>query len=247
MDPLSIVIGLIVLTVAVVVAGYFYEPLGQFLRIRSKGALNKGSTAVERNRDRLNQVVAKLPAQRALVASVMSAADAAKRNVDAKKAEAAAALKRYQDAKGLNTSAEALGQLSTNWKTANDAIAGLEQLWSDATATAAQAQEELDSMVDEIKAQEANLQSDQAKADLAAAKRETAGFRQQIADMKNGLGAMAADRAAVQKELDDANNLDKLSQGSEIDRELARIDKAAKAKSAQEEIEAALKAANEKK
>ena len=168
METLLIIVGLVAL---VLVAAYFYPPLGEFLRIRSKSALNKGTTAVERNRDRLAQIVAKLPAQRALVASVMSAADAAKRNVDSKKAEAAADLKRYQTSKGLNPSPSALEQLSTNWKTLNDAIPGLEQIWSDATANAAAAQEELDSMVEEIKAQEANLQSDQAKADLAAAKR----------------------------------------------------------------------------
>jgi chromosome segregation ATPase len=218
----------------------FVPSFREMVGIRFGSAVKKGSTAVERNRKRLDDIVAGLPAQRALVASVMSTADSAERAAKDNITNTAAALQKYQTNKGRGASPEALAQLSSTWKSLKDNQAELDRLWQEAEANADDAQKDLERMLSDIAKEEHNLVSDQAKADLAAAKRQSATFRTKINDMKRGIGEMAADRAAVQKELDDARNLDELSRGSKVDREIQEIEERAAADAAVDEIEAEL-------
>src|SRR5438045_9571618 len=98
------------------VAGLIFSPsFRQLCRIRSTPAVKKGSTAGEREKDIISQLMAKLPAQRQAVATVMANVSAAERTRDAKKKEADALFAKYTQYKGLNASPETLAQVSTQW------------------------------------------------------------------------------------------------------------------------------------
>jgi len=218
----------------------FVPSFRELVRIRGGAAIKKGSTPVERNRKRLQDIIDGLPAQRALVASVMSAADAAERAAKDNITNTATALRKYQTGKRMGGTPEALAKLSGDWKALKDNQPELERLWQEAETNAEDAQKDLERMLSDIAKEEANVKSDEAKSALAAAKRQSASFRTKINDMKRGIGEMAADRAAVQKDLDDARNLDELSRGSKVDREIQDIEERAAADDATSEIEAEL-------
>ena len=230
------VLGFIVL--AVVVGAIFSPAFRQLLRIRSSAAVKNGSTAVEKEKDIINQLMAKLPAQRSAVASVMANVDAAQRAYDNKKKEADQLFAKYQQYKGMNASADVLTQTSTQWQAAKNALPTLEQVLAEAHKNADEAQKALNSTIEALKKEQSNIQSDEAKAQLAAAIRQNAQVQQQLADLKNGLGAMADARKEVDADLDKARAEGKLAQGTDADREMAELDEKAAAQTAQSSIEA---------
>ncbi len=230
------ILGFVVLAVA---AGLVFSPsFRQLLRIRSSAAVKSGSTAVEKEKDIITQLMAKLPAQRQAVASVMANVDAAQRAYDAKKAEADQLFAKYQQYKGMNASADVLTQTSTQWQAAKAALPTLEGVLAEAHKNADDAQKALNSTIEALKKEQANIQSDEAKAQLAAAIRQNAQVQQQLQDLKNGLGTLADARKEVDADLDKARAENQLSQGTAADREMAALDEKAAAASAQSAIEA---------
>ncbi len=236
----ALLFGLGAIVVGAIVNKNFRDGLLQLLRIRSASAVKNGSSAVERNEDRLSQLLNKLPEQRKHVSSVMSLADKAQRNLNNKIAERDRLFAEYQRDKGLNASAETLSSISAEWKSAKDAVPALEQLLQEAHDNAAGAQRDLDDIISQLKSMESKIQDQSGKAELAAAFRESAQTRQTLSDMKKGMGDMAKDFDETDKELDDARNLNDLSKGSATDRERQDLEHKAQTQGSVDEIEQAI-------
>jgi chromosome segregation ATPase len=236
---------LVLLAVAGIgVAAIFSPKVRQALRIWGNKGVNNATTAVDRAKDRVRQAEAKLPGVRENVARLMTAAQNAQTAVTDKKAEAEELLTKYSTAKNMNASAQTQETLKLRWKTAKDAIPGLETAATAAAQEAEDAQKELEDYIQIIAESEAGVQKLEADATLAEIYRASAANRQALNDMKKGLGANGEDAKQVRDELQTAKNANELSKGSAADREMAEIERKAKANSADDEIEAALAARN---
>ena len=228
---------LVILGIAAFAAAVYFIPgFGQLLRIRSAGAVKKGSTAVERVSDRVQQAINKLPAQRELVAKQMSAADRASTAAQNKRSEVETLFGKVQIAINGKASDATVTTLKTQWLTAKNAVPGLDQAATAAHAAADEAQTDLNDMIELIQTSAAGVEQLKSDANLASIYRQNAQFRQQLADMKSGLGDMAADTQSVQDDLNTAKHLDELSKGTTADREMAEIEKKAKGATADDEF-----------
>ena len=143
-----------------------------------------------------------------------------------------------QGYKAQNASPDVLTQVSTQWQAAKDALPTLEGVLAEAHKNADEAQKALNSTIEALRKEQANIGSDEAKAQLASAIRQNAQVQQQLSDLKNGLGGLADARKEVDADLDKARAEGKLSQGTDADREMAALDEKAAAASAQSSIEA---------
>ena len=239
------IVYLVLIVLGLVAAGAVFSPrFRQALRIWGNKGVTKATTPVERAKDRVRQAEAKLPGVRENVARLMTAAQNAQQAVADKKTEEQELLGKYSTAKNMNASEQTKETLKLRWKTAKDAIPGLEAAATAAAQEAEDAQKELEDYIQIIAESEAGVQKLEADATLAEIYRASAANRQALNDMKKGLGVNGEDAKAVRDELNTAKNANELSKGSAADREMAEIERKAKANSADDEIEAALAARN---
>ena len=208
----------------------------QLFRIRTAAAVNSASTAVERSEDHVNEAVKHLPAQRELVAAQMAAADKANSAAQNKRAEVDTLFTKVQTAINGKASDATITTLKTQWLTAKNAVAGLDEAATAAHAAADEAQTGLNEMIELIQTSAAGVEQLMSDTNLAAIYRQNSTIRQQLADMKAGLGDSSADTQSVQDDLATARHLNELSQGTAANREMAEIEKKAKGATADDEF-----------
>ncbi len=233
---------LAIAAVATAVGAYFSPRFRQMLRIFGSSTVSKATTAVQREKDRVNQAVASLPAQRESVARLMTFAGNAQTAVSDKEKEADGLLTRFQTSVTMSASKPTQDALKVQWKTAKDAVAGLKTAATEAHTAAEEAQNLLEEYLQTIAQSENGVAKLEADATLASIYRQSAEFRQKSNDLKKGLGEGAADRKEVADELSTARNANDLSKGSAADREMAEIEKKVQVNDADAEITAALAA-----
>jgi hypothetical protein len=195
----------------------------QAFRINGEKAVSHGSTPLERIQDNVKQAEAHLPQQRALVAQEMTAAQRASTNADAKRAEVESLFQEVQTAMSASASAGTLATLKTRWATAKGEVEGLDKIAADAHAAADEAQHDLEGLLSLIQQSEQGAQKLKDDANLAETLKHSTELRQQVNDLKAGLGSNAADVAAVEDSLANARNAAELAKGSSADREMQAI------------------------
>lgn len=231
---------LAVVAAAVAVGAYFSPKFRQMLRIFGDQGLSKATTAVQREKDRVKQAFAALPAQRESVARLMTFAENAQTAVTNKEKDTDALLSKYQTAVTMKASQPTQDSLKVQWKTSKDSITGLKTAATEAHTAAEEAQNLLEEYLQTIAQSENGIAKLEADATLATIYRQSADFRQKSNDLKKGLGEGAADRKEVADELTTARNANELSKGSAADREMAAIEKTVQVNDADAEIAAAL-------
>ncbi len=236
-----ILIGIAVLVgLGMVVSREFRSKVLQLLRITSNNALDKATTAHARNKDRLKQLQSQLPAKRERVAHVMSLASKKQRELNTATQQRDKLKSEYLTAKSMTASEETLSAIAQQYSAAKERVTSLEQQLQESKNQSVEAQKSLDDVITELQSM-AHMVEDQAgKAELAEAYRDSAKTRQEINDMKSGIGDMSDDFKATDQALDEARNLDELSQGSKTDRERENIARKSKSDQARADLEADL-------
>lgn len=214
----------------------------QLLRINGDKAIKSASTPLERVTDNVNQAIAKLPAQRALVAQQMTAAQNAQKKADDKRTEVEGLFKEVQTAMSANATAGTISTLKQRWLDAKNSIAGLDTAAAETHQSAEEAQADLEGLLKQIQQSKDGVEKLKNDANLAAILRQSTAFRTQVNDLKEGLGANADDVRAIEDGLANARNEAELSRGSAADREMAKIKERAQATSADDAFAAELAA-----
>jgi hypothetical protein len=236
------VFGVIVVGGAFSLAYWRFPAFRQFLRINGDKAAKASSTPLDRINDNVNQAIAQLPKQRANVASLMTAAQRAQKNANDKRNEVEQLFAEVNTAVSAQASAPTIAAYKQRWLTAKTAVAGLDAACEEAHKEADDAQAELESLITLIQQSKAGADKLKSDATLTAIIQQSTQFRQQVNDLKTGLGQNAADVQEVQDALQTARNAAELSKGPAADREMAEIHQKAVAKSADDAFAAELAA-----
>ncbi len=235
-----IVGGILFVGFLAVVYHFLPENLKQLLRIRGKGIVKNGTKGSERAQDAVDQAVAKLPGQRKMVARLMTKAQRAQKDAEAKRTECEGIVGEIALARRSNGSPRLQETLKIKWKTAKDSIPLLDEAAKTAHGEAEEAQLTLDGFLETIQTSQSAVDQIASNEDLAGILRESAAFRQQAQDLKKGLGSLGKEQRESEDEVANARNENDLSKGSSTDRELEDLKRRAKAASADDELEKAL-------
>ena len=220
----------------------FVPGVRQLFRINGNKIIKNASTPLDRVTDNVNQAIAKLPTQRALVASLMTAGEKAQKAADAKRTEVETLFAEVNTAINAKASDATITTYKQRWLAAKNAIPALDAAAVEAHNTAEDAQQELESLIAQIQESQAGVEKLKSDSQLTEILHQSGQLRQQVNDLKNGLGANADDVTAIQDGLSNARNANELSKGSAADREMADIKKKAQAGSADDAFAAELAA-----
>ena len=203
---------LIILAVAAVAAGAIFSPkFRQLLRIRGGKAVDAGSTALEKEKDQYNQLVAKLPKQRDSVAKT--------------KANATLAQKRLNELETKLGEIEGEFKLAESQKAADDVTNAIAD---DYAATEAA-----------IATQKAVATEAASIADEALKALETAATaRQELADIKTQISGAGQASAEIDRALEEARAKNDMSKGSTTDQAREKLKEQAAAASAKDRLRA---------
>ncbi len=230
---------ILLIVIGIAAALYFgHKGFKQLVRIWFNQTVKAGSTAVQREEDEYNRLIALLPVQEEAVTSVM--ADARTASKDLKTAQDAAneAEKNYNDAEDLKATEGTLDSLATSWEEAKKQVADMAAIATEAKKAADEARDALDETAKALKKFEQQLVRDKAKEKLTKALNITADARKQTKDMQAQIGAAAQASREVDHDLEQARARNELSQGTEAERELKELKAKSGAKSAREELKA---------
>ena len=233
---------LIALAVIGVIAVFLYrnpQLLGKAernARIKADQALDKGTSAVEREKDAVKQIADKIPAQRRLVAEVQSTVDSVQRQYDAAVKNRDGLKTQYETMKGRVSDA-ALDKISQDYVAAKKQVSDFDTQLAESKNNAAEAEKTLVDFEGQLKKAEAGITTDEGRAALAAAYRQTAALRNEINGMNSSLSAVGAARTEVEHDLDVARHENENSQGSKTDREIADAQSKLDAENARKELE----------
>jgi hypothetical protein len=236
-------IALVVL--GLIAAGMIFSPTFRdkvlvTLRIRANSALDKATTPLEREKDEYNQLMAKLPAQRKAVQSVMATSAVAKKDLDAAVAAVAQAEKDYKDAKGLGASEAALNELAGKYDAAEQSVEAQKKIVEEAAAAATEARGALEATTKALGKFASRIEQDERKTELAAALRVSADARQAANEINSSLSKAGEASRQIDKDLEEARAANDLSKGSQTEQELAALREQAAAKAARERLEGKL-------
>jgi chromosome segregation ATPase len=239
---MSIVYLVLIALGLVAVAAAFFPGVRQTIRIWVGLGTANATTPVQRVKDKVKQAEAKIPQLRENVARQMTAAQNAQEAVESKKKEAEDLLTEVETAQNSNASAGTQSTLTLRWQTANGSIAGLETAAKEAHDEAENAQKELEEALQTISESADFAAKLAADASLAQVYRDSTALRNQLNDLKKGLGETGSDAKEVKDELKTAKNASELSKGSVADREMEEIKRKAKLQNASNDVAAALAA-----
>lgn len=228
----------IVLAILGVVLFFAWPAFRQLLRIRGGAVVQKGTTAVERNKDRYKQLKALLPAQRESVAQCMATVDDITSDLNEANAEVGTIQEEYKVAKGANASELALDTLGKKFETAEAKVTRIKARLAEATNASNEAQAALDSTVESLQAFADKVEDSELNAHLTSAINTSAAAKQQAKDINDKLSEAAEDFDAVDHDLNVARNKAKLADGTAGERELKDIKNKTAAKTGRGKLDA---------
>jgi len=208
----------------------------QSARINAEEALKHTTTAVQREKDAVKQLAAKLPAQRERVAKIQSVVDATQRSLTEATQKRDGLKSKYETMKGRVSDA-ALNAISEEYSQAKKDVTTLEGTLAEAKTNSDDAERELGDIERDLKKAEGNIKTDEGRAELAAMLRETAALRTEVDATKSTLSAIGESRSEIESDLDVARHQNENSKGSKTDREIADAQRQIDADAARKEIE----------
>ncbi len=230
----------IVLAILGVVLFFAWPAFRQLLRIRGGEVVSKGTTPVERNKDRYKQLKeALLPRSATSVAECMATVDDITKDL----AEAQAAVVTIQGEstrppRNCTGSKPPSTPSASSSKPPKPSRAHQGPPRAEATNASKEAQAALDSTVESLQAFADKVADSELNAHLTDAINTSAAAKQQAKDINDKLSEAAEDFDAVDHDLNVARNKAKLADGTAGERELKDIKTKAAAKSGRSKLDA---------
>jgi hypothetical protein len=236
---------IILAVVGAVVVAAISPKFRQMVRILFNGNVDKATTAIQKEEDEYEQLLAQGKKQREAVATVMARAQVASHELT-DLAKAADDLKnKYKLAKTApagKISDETLNAVAEQWKTANDAVEAKRAMVTELEGMATEAQKTLETTQKAMVSFREKIKSDKSKAELTKALNVNADALQTSKDVLSRVANSTAGKASeeVDLALEQARAKTKLGQGSKADIEMAQLDQDSKASAGRNELDAML-------
>ena len=238
MDPITLIIGLVIVGV---VAGAIFSPkFRQLLRIRGGKAVDAGSSALEKQEDQYNQLVAKLPKQRESVAKTKANATIAQKRLGELQTKLGEIEGEFKLAEAQKAPDDVTNAIADDYATTEAAIATQKTVAAEAASIADEALKALEETTKALAKFKDRIAADANKVELTKALETAASARQELADIKTQISGAGQASAEIDRALEEARAKNDMSTGSTTDQAREKLKEQAAASSAKDRLRAKL-------
>jgi chromosome segregation ATPase len=230
---------LIILAVAAVAAGAIFSPkFRQLLRIRGGKAVDAGSTALEKEKDQYNQLVAKLPKQRDSVAKTKANATLAQKRLNELETKLGEIEGEFKLAESQKAADDVTNAIADDYAATEAAIATQKAVATEAASIADEALKALEETTKALAKFKSRIEADGNKVELTQALETAATARQELADIKTQISGAGQASAEIDRALEEARAKNDMSKGSTTDQAREKLKEQAAAASAKDRLRA---------
>lgn len=236
MDLTSILV--IAAILAVVAFFVFNARARKGARIRLNDAADRMSTNIEKMEDDFEQLMAKMPAQRDAVTSVMARSTAAETALDDAEDLVADLKRKYVEGKANNAPETVLDTYADQWEAAKEDAAAKRIIAEELDREEEEAISALEETTAALEKFETDIERARAKSELTEAIQIATDARRQSEAIKSKISRSGEAGRAIDHELEKARADRELSKGSRAEREVEAFEKEMKTKSARAALDA---------
>lgn len=232
---------LILLAVGGLAAAVIFIPsVRQLFRVRGGKVVDAGTTALEKEQDSYNQLVARLPKNRDAVARTKANAVIQQRKLADLQKQLDGLKADYKLAHDQNATEAAMSAIESNFASTKAQIETQTAVATEANSVANEALTALEQTTKALGKFKDQIEADGNKVQLKEALELTAATRNELNDIKTQISGAGQASATIDKELETARAKNDMSKGSAVDQELAAIHEKAASSSARDELRASL-------
>lgn len=224
-----------------IAAGAIFSPkFRQMLRIRGGKAVDGATTALEKETDQYNQLVAKLPAQRTSVAKTKANATIQQKTLDGLNTKLASLESEFKTADAAKAEASVVEAITSEYASVEAQIADQKKVVELAVSAANEAVKAYEQTARDLGKFKDRIAADGNKVDLADALKVAADARNEMRDMQSQISAAGSASAEIDKKLETARAELEMGNGSSTDQARARLQETAAANDAAARLRAKL-------
>jgi hypothetical protein len=212
-------IAILAILAAVAVAGglVFSPKFRQLFRIRVGGAVDQGTSALEKEKDHYNQLVAKIPAQRDSVARTKAGAVIANRKLTQLTEKLAGIEAEYKQADAVKADATVLAAIEADFAATEAAIEEQKKIAAESANIADEALKALEETTKALGKFKSRIEQDANKVDLKDSLEMAARARQELKDIQTEISGAGQASAEIDRALEEARAKNDMSKGSTTD------------------------------
>jgi hypothetical protein len=238
---MSALLTIALIIAAAIAAGAIFSPkFRQMLRIRGGKAVDASTTALEKQQDSYDQLVARLPKNRAAVAQTKANAVIQQRKLTDLQTKLDGLKKEYKLANDQQANATTTTAIETDFAETKAAIEAQTAVATEAGNIANEALNALEQTTKALGKFKDQIERDGNKVQLKEALELTAATRNELNDIKTQISGAGQASATIDKELETARAANDMSKGSAVDQDRAALQEKAAASSARDELRASL-------
>jgi hypothetical protein len=213
----NIAILAIVAAVAIAAGLVFSPKFRQLFRIRVGGAVDQGTSALEKEKDQYNQLVAKIPAQRNSVARTKAGAVIAQKKLSELTTKLAGIETEYKQADSVKADATVLEAIEADFAATEAAIAEQKKIADEAASIADEALKALEDTTKALGKFKSRIEQDANKVELKASLEIAASARQELKDIQTEISNAGQASSEIDRALEEARAKNDMSKGSTTD------------------------------
>ncbi|MFA6211501.1 MAG: hypothetical protein WC714_18840 [Candidatus Obscuribacterales bacterium] len=209
---------IVIVVVSAIVAGLIFSPkFRQLFRIRFGKAVDAGTTALEKEKDQYNLLVARIPAQRDSVARTKAGAVIAKKKLGTLTDKLAAIEVEYKQADAVKAPADVVAAIEADYAATEAEIEAQKAIATEAAAVADEALKALEETTKALGKFKSRIEQDANKVDLKASLEMAAAARQELKDIQTEISGAGQASAEIDRALEEARAKNDMSKGSTTD------------------------------
>jgi hypothetical protein len=220
---------IVLIIAAAIAAGAIFSPkFRQLLRIRGGKAIDAGTTALEKQQDQYQVLVAKIPAQRTSVATTKAGAVIAQKKLATLTGKLATLETEFKAADAQKAPADVVAAIEAEYGETEQAIEAQKVIAAEAAQIADEALQALEATTKALSKFQSRIEQDANKVELKKSLEMAAAARQELKDIQTEISGAGQASAEIDKELEIARAKNDMSKGSSTDQARQELaDKAA--------------------
>jgi hypothetical protein len=209
---------LAIIAAVAVAAGLVFSPkFRQLFRIRVGGAVDQGTSALEKEKDQYNLLVAKIPAQRNSVARTKAGAVMAQKKLAQLTEKLAGIEAEYKQADAVKADASVLEAIEADFAATEAAIEEQKKIAAESANIADEALKALEETSKALGKFKSRIDQDANKVDLRDSLEMAARARQELKDIQSEISGAGQASSEIDRALEEARAKNDMSKGSTTD------------------------------
>ncbi len=236
----TVSIALILTAIAFIGGAIFSPKFRQLLRIRGGKAVDAGTTALEKQQDQYQVLVAKIPAQRTSVATTKAGAVIGKNKLNALNTKLGDIETEFKQADAQKAPANVVAAIEADYAATEQAIEAQKVIATEAAQIADEALQALEATTKALSKFKDRIEQDANKVELKKSLEMAANARQELKDIQTEISGAGQASAEIDKELEIARAKNDMSKGSSTDQAREQLAEQAAASAAGARLRAKL-------